>query len=114
MTEKTLAEVLSEAAADAETARDQPPTVHAQRRRKPSADPAAVYSVRVPVTMIEALRIFAENRGTTPSALMREWIVERLDAETTGVRAAADQLKLTAAQLHQLADSLDTAIEAAS
>lgn len=49
-------------------------TIPAARR------PAQVYSVRIPVDRIDQLRSVAANEHTTPSALIRAWVVERLDS----------------------------------
>jgi hypothetical protein len=42
---------------------------------------AQVFQIRLPGQRIEQLRRLAEARGTSPSALMVEWVVERLDQE---------------------------------
>lgn len=102
------AEELEQAAADAEATRNEPATRAAIRRSAGPADPGTVYSVRVPVSLIEQLRVFAETRGTTPSALMREWIIERLASESSGVEIGTDQLQATAAYLADVARRLDT------
>jgi hypothetical protein len=41
--------------------------------------PAQVYSVRIPLDRIEQLRAFAGRVDTTPSALIRTWVIEKLD-----------------------------------
>ena len=53
----------------------------------PATRPAQVYSVRIPVDRIEQLRTHAQAEGTTPSSLIRAWVIERLDqvAPTTNV-----------------------------
>lgn len=50
-----------------------------------SVDPSQVYSVRIPVRRVEQLRHLAAARGMKPSALLRQWVIERLDRETAGV-----------------------------
>jgi hypothetical protein len=55
------------------------------RRKHPPRDPAQVYSLRIPVAQIEELRQLAADKGVTPSALMREWVLERMAAEKAGV-----------------------------
>jgi len=40
-----------------------------------------VYSLRIPVDRLEQLRRLAAEKHMTPSALMRAWVLERLDAE---------------------------------
>lgn len=49
------------------------------RSRYRAKDAAQVYSVRIPVHRLQQLRRAAEEAGTTPSNLIRMWIVERLD-----------------------------------
>jgi len=48
-----------------------------------AAEPAQVYSVRIPVDRLDQLRRLAAERGLKPSALMREWVIERLEDELT-------------------------------
>ncbi|MBO0686689.1 MAG: hypothetical protein J2P45_26380 [Candidatus Dormibacteraeota bacterium] len=48
-------------------------------RTRPPRDPAQVYSVRMPVHLLDQLRRVAEDMGTTPSNLIRMWVVERLE-----------------------------------
>jgi hypothetical protein len=50
-----------------------------------AGEPAQVYSVRVPVDLIEQLRAFAANRGVRPTTLIRQWVIERLEVETRSV-----------------------------
>ena len=49
--------------------------------RHPPRDPSQVYSVRIPVSRLEQLRQRAAEEGVAPSALMRRWVVERLDTD---------------------------------
>ena len=41
-----------------------------------------VYSVRIPVEALERLRRVASASGSAPSALIRQWVLERLDEES--------------------------------
>lgn len=67
---------LAELAEEEEALRDEPGRpLHRSRRSK---DPAQVYSVRMPAHLLEQLRRAAEEMGTTPSNLIRMWVVERL------------------------------------
>jgi len=52
-------------------------------RPKAPRSPAQVYSVRIPVDRIEELRVVAERQGKLPTALIREWVIERLDAASS-------------------------------
>jgi hypothetical protein len=40
-----------------------------------------VYSIRVPVEQLEQVRVLAKQRGVAPTAMMREWILEKLQSE---------------------------------
>ena len=53
-----------------------------QRARRHASDPAQVYSVRIPVGRIEELRQLAQARGVAPTALLRQFVIERLDVES--------------------------------
>ncbi|GAB3354382.1 hypothetical protein [Modestobacter lapidis] len=61
----------------------------------PARNPAQVYSVRIPLDRIDQLRAVAAERGTTPSALMRAWVVERLEA---GARPRSNVLDIRGVQ----------------
>jgi hypothetical protein len=49
--------------------------------RQPAKDPSQVYSVRIPVGRLDQLRRRAAREGVAPSALMRRWVIERLEAD---------------------------------
>lgn len=53
-----------------------------QRGRRTATDPSQVYSVRVPVERLEQLRRLAAQRGVAPTALLRQFVLERLDQES--------------------------------
>lgn len=48
---------------------------------RPAREPSQVYSIRIPVRHLEELRELASSRHVTVSALLREWILERLRLE---------------------------------
>jgi hypothetical protein len=73
----TIEERLAALAEEEEALRDEP-AGRLHRTRLPR-DPAQVYSVRMPVHLLEQLRRAAEEMGTTPSNLIRMWVVERLE-----------------------------------
>jgi hypothetical protein len=50
-----------------------------QRGRRRAADPSQVYSVRIPVSQLRKLREVADSLSMQPSALIRQWVIERLD-----------------------------------
>lgn len=43
--------------------------------------PSQVYSIRVPVERLEQVRSLASSRGLAPTAMMRQWVLARLDDE---------------------------------
>lgn len=76
----------AEAVAEAEERGERAPAP-GQRGRRPAQDPAQVYSVRIPVSRLEQLRLLAVERGVAPSVLLRQFALERLDQETSNPRA---------------------------
>ena len=51
-----------------------------QRGRKHAEDPSQVYAVRIPVSRLRRLREVAASLDVQPSTLIRQWVIERLDA----------------------------------
>lgn len=72
--------------ADAE-ARGDVDAVPAHRARRQSGDASQVYSVRIPVDSLAQLRRLADERGVAPTALLRQFVLERLQQETVAVVA---------------------------
>lgn len=70
----------AEARADAEERGEVAPTP-GQRGRNSAADPSQVYSVRIPVSKLRQLRVIAERLDMPPTALIRQWVIERLDEQ---------------------------------
>jgi hypothetical protein len=62
------------------------------RLRRYAKEPSQVYAIRLPVSRLEAVRWLADVRGEQPTALMREWILERLDQELDDPGTSALQL----------------------
>lgn len=86
-----IRDVLAREAEEAEQRHDQPTRL--VRRARPPREPAQVYSVRMPVDRIDQLRQVAERAGVSPTTLMREWVLERLDNETPAVIDLAGRLR---------------------
>lgn len=86
-----IREVLAREAEESEQQGDQ--STPLVRRTRPPREPAQVYSVRMPVDRIDQLRQIAERAGVSPTALMREWVLERLDNETPAVIDLAGRLR---------------------
>ena len=98
--DKDLATILREEAAVAEAEEDSDDDVWVRSRRPPKA-PSMVYSVRIPVSRVEELRRVAAAAGMEPSAMVRHWVLERLDSELSEEGRTAEQVK--EALMHLLA-----------
>jgi hypothetical protein len=85
MSNKDIPELLAAEAEEAERHADEEDHGPSYRRRHPPRDPAQVYSLRIPVGQLEELRELAAGKGVTPSALMRQWVLERMAAEKAGL-----------------------------
>jgi hypothetical protein len=109
MADKTISEVLAEAAEEAEAGRDAQATY--VRSKRSARDPSQVYSLRVPVRRLEELRRLAEDEGVEPSVLMRRWVLERLDEERV-TRLEASPAELVRGKLVQARRLLDEVREA--
>lgn len=55
-------------------------------RPAPAQAPSQVYAIRLPVDVLEQLRRLAVEQQRAPSALIREWVIERLERELSGGR----------------------------
>ena len=58
------------------------------RLRRYAKEPSQVYAIRIPVSRLQAIRRLAGGRGEQPTALLREWVLERLDEEELATAAA--------------------------
>lgn len=47
-------------------------------------NPTIVYSIRIPLARVDELRRMAAGAGMDPSAMVRSWVLERLDRELAG------------------------------
>jgi hypothetical protein len=77
--EHDIAEVLAEVAEQAEQTRDAFTKMY-RSKRLPS-DPSQVYSIRIPVSRLQKIRRLANRYNMRPTAMLRQWILERLDSE---------------------------------
>jgi hypothetical protein len=89
---ENIADLLAVEAEAAEQFRDEDDLGPTYVPRHPAKDPAQVYSVRIPVGRLDQLRKRATREGVAPSALMRQWVIERLDAEE-GVKRTVSELE---------------------
>lgn len=80
----------AKARADAEERGDIAPAP-GQRGRRRAEDPSQVYAVRIPVSRLRRLREVATDLGMQPSALIRQWVVERLDSLDPGDVSRLDE-----------------------
>lgn len=73
----SIEDSLAQEAANAETL----PTADGAyvRNRRVPKDPSQVYSLRLPVDRLAELRQIADRSAVAPSALMRRWVLEKLD-----------------------------------
>jgi hypothetical protein len=78
MERQSIEDLLAEVA-EVEEAAEQEERPHYRNRRR-SASPSQVYSIRIPVDQLEELRRMAEHLEVAPTAMMRDWILERLEA----------------------------------
>jgi hypothetical protein len=92
---RSISQIVAEEAAASEAARDDDAVY--VRNRTTAKDPSQVYSLRIPVARLEELRVIAERQSLPPSALMRRWVLERLDQEI-------ERAGLEAEKRHELAD----------
>lgn len=114
--EESIREVLAREAEEAEAvANAQTTPAGGQRGRKAAADPSQVYSVRIPVHRLEELRAMAADRGMAPTALLRQFVLERLDREATPLQVTAmpardpDEIRIGPSRTAPLADVVDLA-----
>lgn len=54
------------------------------RRVVPPTDPSMIYSLRLPIGAVAALRMIADDRGTQPTRLIRDWVLEHIESERAG------------------------------
>lgn len=101
---ESIREVLAREAGEAEARaeaeeRGEVAPAPGQRGRKRAKDPSQVYAVRIPVSKLRRLREIAAERDTPPTALIRQWVIERLDdadadVHDTGGSATEDRNQL--------------------
>lgn len=90
---ESIRDVLAREAAEAREVADQEEqgvraSAPRQRARRQPHEASQVYSVRIPVGRLAQLRAFADERGVAPTALLRQFVLERLDQETAPVAPA--------------------------
>lgn len=76
---RNIEDLLAEVAEQAEQTRDTFTKMH--RSEVPPTDPSQVYSIRIPVSRLDRIRQLAAQYGMPPTAMLRHWILERLDQE---------------------------------
>jgi hypothetical protein len=94
---ESIADLLAAEAEAAEQFRDEDDLGPTYAPRRTAKDPSQVYSVRIPVGRLAQLRKRAAQEGVAPSALMRQWVIERLDADEGAKRTVSDLEALLAA-----------------
>lgn len=91
---ENIRDILAREAVEAESAADAQesggrPAPSGQRARMQASDASQVYSVRIPVDRLEQLRRLAEDRGVRPTALLRQFVLDRIDQEIAPVDVVA-------------------------
>jgi aryl-alcohol dehydrogenase-like predicted oxidoreductase len=103
-TDRELREAIAAEAEHAEATRD----ADLPYRRRGSGAGTSVYGLRLSDDRIAQLRRLAATRGVEPSALARQWIIDRLDAADHPRTHATEQwerdLRATTEHLRQLLD----------
>jgi hypothetical protein len=99
-------ELKDKIAAEAEHAEATREVDLAYRRRRPAR--SSVYGLRLPSERIEQLRRLAEARGVEPSVLVRQWVIEHLDAAERAADSESGRwerdFRATADHLRELLD----------
>lgn len=103
--EKDIEEILAEAADDSEAGRDLP--ANYVRARGTPKEASKVYSLRVPEKLLQQLRQLAEAEGIEPSALMRLWVIERIEEEHDRREGRATPVPDIRGKLNQARELLD-------
>jgi len=102
---ETIGEILAEAAEDSEAGRELPADyVRADGAPK---EASKVYSLRVPEKLLEQLRQLAAAEGVEPSALMRRWVIERIEEERDRREGRVVPVPDIRGKLHQARELLD-------
>ena len=70
--------------------------------RKGPRRPSMVYSIRIPVGRVEELRQVAAAAGLDPSAMVRQWVLERLDSEQSQGSEEEDLASLILATVSEM------------
>ena len=86
-----ISEVLAREAEAAERVESEHRGPYVRSRRTPK-DPSQVYSLRIPLHHLELVRQLAAEHHTTPAALLRTWVLQRLDAETPDDKQVRDAI----------------------
>ncbi|MGH3503838.1 MAG: hypothetical protein ACRDQA_23520 [Nocardioidaceae bacterium] len=101
----SIRDALEQEATEAEASQDEPPS--RMHRARTAGKANHVYTVRMPADQLAELRTVAERSGELPSALMRRWVLERLDQEQAHQPDLADVRRTLTDALHAL-DQINT------
>lgn len=97
----SIRETLAEEATEAEGRQDEAPA-QMHRARRAAGGTNHVYTVRMPAERLAELRAVADRVGEQPSALMRRWVLERLDHEHAHQPDLAEVRRTLSDALHTL------------
>src|SRR5262245_28832512 len=84
LTDDEIVLMLADEAEDVEERRQRGEAGGLLHTTVPPREPAQLYTVRMPVHVLERLRRMAAAAGLAPDALMRGWVLERLELESSG------------------------------
>src|SRR5512135_1666215 len=111
---ETLDEKLLRIAAEEEAAEesrgDEDEGGEVYRTRQVTAESSQVYAVRIPVDRMERLRELAAKLGVSPSSLIRQWVLERLDVGGGGYGGDLKAHQVDVAVLKAFADNLHSIV----
>ena len=98
---KDVKTTLAEEAQLFEKHKDDPREPGDYARPLPPRNPAQVYSVRIPVDRLADLKALADSNDVAPSAMIRDWVLERLDSEgdPSTLESIADEAAKATARL---------------
>jgi len=88
MCAESISELLAREAEAAERVESEHRGSYVRSRRAPK-DPSQVYSLRIPLDRLELVRQLATKQRTTPAALLRSWVLERVEEEAPAEKPAA-------------------------
>lgn len=75
------------------------------RSKRPPTDPSQVYSIRIPVSQLGRIRDLAARYQMAPTAMLRQWILERLESEERSGNSGAGESRIASESLDHPTES---------